>query len=83
MNDLDRKFNDPIQQIEELIIGTGILMKAELPSPLQPPREYTEAFALLEDHGMYLMDSHGDDLFVLPVSRAADLIADNYERRKQ
>lgn len=78
MSDLDRMFGDPMKQIEDIILGTNILRKAEhTPTP-----EYTEAFNLLEPYGVYATTSDRTDQLMLTVGAAADLIADNYVRRE-
>lgn len=78
-SELDRMMGDPMKQIDELLAGVGLLRKAE---HQQPSPEYTEALELLEPHGEYMTASDGDDVLVITVPRAADLIADNYVRRE-
>lgn len=79
---LSHMMGDPVQQIEELIVGTGLIRKAELDIPVRTTSpEYDAAFELFERAGEYMTDSQGDEQFVIPVSRAADLTADYYEKR--
>lgn len=70
---------DPIKAIDELFIGAGLLRKAEL-AEVAPSPEYTEAYELLEEWAEHA-EFEGDYPLVIPITTAADLIADNYDRR--
>lgn len=72
--------NDPMRAIDELFIGAGLLMKAEV-AEVRPSPEYTAAFDMLEPHAEHAV-FEGDYPLVIPITTAADLIADNYERRE-
>lgn len=82
MTDLDRMMGDPLRQIDELFEGIGILRKAELAHvEVRPSPEYTAAYELLEESAEHAV-FEGDYPLVIPITTAADLIADNYDRRE-
>lgn len=80
LSELAELMGDPIGQINEILVGTNLFRKAELEQPVEPSPEYADAFSLLEPWGEYVTVD-GADVLMVRVHRAADLIADNYERR--
>lgn len=81
VNDLDRMMSDPVQQIVEILKSTNRFRAIENePAEVRPSPEYTAAYELLEESAERAV-FEGDYPLVIPITTAADLIADNYDRR--
>lgn len=78
LSELSRMMADPMGQINAIFDGANLLRREEHSTP---PTEYEVALHMLQGApDTENMDTRDGYVLVIPVTSAADLIADNYVR---